>query len=156
MPALSHIGLGLAAKRATPKISLVVLVLASLGLDLLVGVFWLAGILHIIPAEFDTLPWSHGLFMSTLWSVIAALLAVRIYRDWRAGAVIGLLVFSHWLLDFMMWKPNASLLYAGGPKIGLDLGRPIGVAIAIEFGVLILGIVIYFRTRVANARLRRR
>lgn len=145
MPALSHVGLGLAAKRATPRISVFVLVIATLALDILAGVFWLAGIVGIIPT--DNLAWSHSLLMSVFWSVIAAMLAARLYRNVRASAVIGLLVFSHWLLDFMLWPPNASLLYQGGPEIGLDLGKPIGVAIAFELGVLILGIVIYVRSR---------
>jgi len=59
-------------------------------------------------------------------------------------------VFSHWLLDFLMWPPSAALLYTGGPEIGLDLGNPIGVAIAFEFGVLVIGTVIYMRARAAR------
>jgi hypothetical protein len=46
-------------------------------------------------------PWSHGLFMSVVWSLVAALLVARIYRSKRAGTVVGLLVFSHWMLDFV-------------------------------------------------------
>ncbi len=32
--------------------------------------------------------------MSVIWSLLAALLAARIYRDHRAGVIVGLLVFS--------------------------------------------------------------
>jgi hypothetical protein len=53
-------------------------------------------------------------FVSALWSAVAALLAARLYRNLRAGAVVGFLVFSHWLLDFLMWPPNAELLKPGG------------------------------------------
>jgi hypothetical protein len=104
MPALSHIGLGLAAKRVVPQISIIVSVLAPLALDILAGFFWLAGIAHIIPPDFDPLSWSHGLFMSMLWSVSAALIAGFVYRNLRISLVIGLLAFSHWVLDFMMWR----------------------------------------------------
>lgn len=150
MPALSHVGLGLAAKRITPKIPVLSLVLSALALDLLTGIFWLAGIAHLISKDIDTLPWSHSLPWSAVWSVFTALLAAWIYRHWRAAVVTGLLVFSHWLLDYLMWPPNAALLYAGGPKIGLDLGRSVWVATLFEFGVLILGLVIYLRTRAAK------
>jgi hypothetical protein len=45
------------------------------------------------------IPWSHGLCISLNWSEATALLAAGIYRDYRAGAVVGLLVFSHWVLE---------------------------------------------------------
>jgi hypothetical protein len=152
MPALSHIGLGLAAKRAEPRISVVILVLAPLALDILWGVFAAAQAVRIIPEGADTLPWSHGIFMSVLWSVLAALLAALVYRSVRACATVGLLVFSHWVLDYLMWPPTSGLLYAGGTEIGLNFGRSRIVAVVFEFGVLILGIVIYLRTRTAGLR----
>lgn len=120
MPALSHIGFGLAAKRATPTIPAIVLVVAVLALDILAGVFWLAGITAIIPAA--NLSWSHGLFMALFWSLIGALVAGLIFQKAGAGLVIGSLVFSHWLFDFLMWPPNPGLLYFEGPAIGLNLG----------------------------------
>ncbi|HSF79918.1 MAG TPA: hypothetical protein VLA49_01710 [Anaerolineales bacterium] len=67
LPALSHVGLGLAAKRVIPKIPVLVLVGAALALDALAGLFWLAGVIHIISA--DHISWSHGLFFSVIWSL---------------------------------------------------------------------------------------
>lgn len=51
-------------------------------------------------------PWSHGLCISVLWSGVTALLAARIYRDYGAGAVVGLLVFSHWALDLISYPSH--------------------------------------------------
>jgi len=126
------------------------LVVAALVLDILAGLFWLAGMLHLQPA--DTLSWSHGLFIAILWSIIATLVIIPIYHSIRASVLIGSLVFSHWILDFLMWPPNASLLYDGGPAIGLNLGKSMVVAIAFETGVLILGTVIYIQVRKASSK----
>jgi hypothetical protein len=128
-----------------------VLVVATLALDILAGLFWLAGSLHLLPV--DTLSWSHGLFMTILWSIVAALVVIPRYHSIRTSMVIGTLVFSHWILDYVMWPAKISLLYAGGPAIGLNLGNSKVVGIAFETGVLILGIVIYFQVRKASTKI---
>ncbi|MGC1646040.1 MAG: hypothetical protein WA741_09450, partial [Candidatus Sulfotelmatobacter sp.] len=95
----------------------------------------------------------HGLFMSVIWSVAAALLSARIFRDYRAGAVVGLLVFSHWVLDFISHPmgfghpqtPDLPLLFHGSRNVGLGLYNSIGVtqAILIEVAIFIPGAVVY-------------
>ena len=50
--------------------------------------------------------WSHGLLRSGVWSAVATVVAGRRYRDRQTAAVIGLLVFSHWLLDFLGHAPT--------------------------------------------------
>ena len=97
MGPLGHLSVGLAAKPAVPKVSLGVLLLASWILDVFAIAF---GFTAIERAEIGN-PWSHGLFMSVVWSVAFGLLAERIYRDYRAGVVVGAVVFSHWVLDFI-------------------------------------------------------
>ncbi len=166
-----HFGVGLAAKRFAPRAHLAVLLVAADALDLLWAIFSRAGIERIEPGGKQTSsPWSHGLFMSGVWSAIAGLLGWRLYRDRRTGAVIGLLVFSHWLLDFVSHpmgrpslrpfrvtptKPDMPLLFEREPKVGLGLYNSVpGViaGIAVELGLLSLGIVAYLRTRSAMAR----
>jgi len=110
-------------------------------------------------------PWSHSLFMAVLWSMAAALLCARIYHRRDAGVVIGLLVFSHWVLDFVShpipfasfsWRnwqwsyghplpPDLPLLFAGSPRVGLGLYNSISAveATALELGMLVLGGVVY-------------
>ena len=149
MSPIGHFALGLAAKPAAAKVPLFVLLIATLTLDLLYFVFAFAGIEGIN----KEIPWSHGLFMSVIWSVAAALLGVRIFRDYRAGAVIGLLVFSHWVLDFISHPmgfgnpqpPDLPLLFHGSRKVGLGLYNSISVAqaILIEVAMFIPGAVVY-------------
>ncbi|MCL4369490.1 MAG: MBL fold metallo-hydrolase [Chloroflexi bacterium] len=166
-----HFGVGLAAKRFAPRAHLGVLLLASDALDLLWAVFHFAGIERIDRKGRQTsAPWSHGLFMSGVWSAIAGLLGARLYRDNRTGVVIGLLVFSHWLLDFVSHPmarvslkpftvtptaPDLPVFFDRSPKVGLGMYNSVGGVIAgvvAELGLLALGIVSYVRTRSAAAK----
>lgn len=80
MGPIGHFSVGLAAKPAAPRVPLGVLFLATWTLDLLAIAFGFAGIER---EGIAGLPWSHGLFMSVVWSVLAALLTARIYRSHR-------------------------------------------------------------------------
>lgn len=162
MGPIGHFSLGLAVKPVAPKLPLGVLFLATWILDVLAIAFGFAGIEGEGIAGF---PWSHGLFMSVVWSVLAALLAARIYRDHRAGVVVGLLVFSHWVLDFVShpipfssfsWRSwqwsfghplpsDLPLLFGGSPKVGLGLYNSMSAveATALETGMFILGAAVY-------------
>ena len=142
-------------------------------LDVLAIAFAFAGIEGVKTG----IPWSHGLFMSVIWSVVAALFAARIYREYRAGAVVGLLVFSHWVLDFtshpipfssFSWRswqwsfghplpPDLPLLFGGSSKVGLGLYNSISAveATALELGMFILGAAVYVRCIVKERKSRR-
>src|SRR5207237_696934 len=70
----------------------VVFVLLADALDLIWRVLCLAGIEH----DPSPGPWSHGLFMSVVWSAIAVLVAWRVSDSVRTGVLVGLVVYSHW------------------------------------------------------------
>src|SRR5271157_6067365 len=158
---LGHCAVGLAAKPVAPKVPLGILLLATMMLDVLaISITWVG-----IEDGRTGNPWSHGLFMAVLWSMAAALVCARIYHSRGAGVVIGLLVFSHWVLDFVShpipfpsfsWRtwqwsyghpmpPDLPLLLAGSPRVGLGLYNSISAveATALELGMLVLGGVVY-------------
>jgi hypothetical protein len=154
-------------------VPLAVLFLATVILDVLAVILGLAG----IEGGESGNPWSHGLFMSVVWSGAAGLLAARIYRDYRAGAVVGLLVLSHWALDFVShpipfasfsWRrwqwsfghplpSDLPLLFNGSPKVGLGLYNSVSAAeaTALELGMFMLGAAIYATYIVKKRRGRR-
>ncbi len=158
-----HCAVAFAAKPASPKAPLGVLILAALLLDLLAIAFGFAG----IEGGSVGIPWSHGLIMSLVWSAAAALVGTTIFRSARAGVVIGLVVFSHWPLDLIShpipfdtfsWRswhwdyghplsPDLPLLFGGSPRAGLGLYNHISAvaATALELAMLALGVVWYVR-----------
>ena len=155
MAGLAHVGVGLAAKRIAPRMPVGVLIVAAYVIDILWGVFFFAGLEGLPePGKATISPWSHGLLMSIVWSALAGAVVALVARDRRAGLVIGLLVFSHWLVDFISHPMSAAfpgdtglpLLFAGSPLVGLgmwstQLGQDIG-----EYGTVLLGAVIYVLT----------
>ena len=79
MGPIGHFAVGLAAKPTARKVPLGILLLATWILDILAIAFGFAGIEGVKRG----IPWSHGLFMSVIWSVFSALLAARLYREPR-------------------------------------------------------------------------
>jgi hypothetical protein len=67
---IGHVAVGLAAKPLAPKASLGSLMVASVAIDTLCGVFMLTGIESVDAATgTSSIPWSHGLFMAAVWSL---------------------------------------------------------------------------------------
>src|SRR6187455_3186337 len=113
MSGIGHLAPAFAAKSAARTVPLWVLLVASEANDILSVVFSATGIepkVVITSMDFHqgvrylatvSSPWSHGLLMSIVWSAIAAALAYLFFRDRRTSALIGLVLLSHWLLDFL-------------------------------------------------------
>ncbi len=153
--------MGMAAKRFAPQAPLSILLTANLLLDILAVAFGYAG----IESAEKGIPWSHGLFMSVCWSATVAFLVQRIFRSLRAGVAAGLMVFSHWVLDFIShpipfssfsfrtwhWdygRPLHSdlpLLFRGSPVVGLGLYNSISAvqATMVEVGMFLVGAAVF-------------
>ena len=158
---IGHFGLGLAAKRAAPGLSLAVLFAAAQLADLLWPVFLWAGIeqvridpgnTRVTPLDFVSYPYSHSLLLLTCWALIMAV-AFR-GRDPRAFAVISVLAVSHWLLDFVTHRPDLPL-YPGGSKFGLGLWNSVAGTVALEVPLYLAGAWIYLRFTRARDRVGR-
>ena len=73
----------------------------------------------------------------------------------HSSLIIGLLVFGHWILDFMGWPLSVWLsdakgipfLFANTPNYGLGLYTNWTGALIMEVGVLLVGILIYVKYR---------
>jgi hypothetical protein len=90
-------------------------------------------------------PWSHGLLMSVLWSLTAFGLALLFYRHLLTSIIIGLLVFSHWVLDYISWSTPLPLFFNNSPAVkGLGTGDSIAFEAILEFSMLGIGMVIYY------------
>jgi LexA-binding, inner membrane-associated putative hydrolase len=151
---IGHFAVAFATKKVAPRASLGTLVLAAAFLDLVWPVLVLLGIerFRIIPGftavnpfDFTYYPWSHSLLMTVLWSVAFALGYFAFSRD-RTGAVwVGIVVASHWVLDFVSHRPDMPLYPGGGQKLGLSLWQSIPATFAVEGLMFAAGIAIYVR-----------
>ena len=153
----AHLGIAFAAKPAAPKVPLLALLVASEALDLLSAPFIALGMERMAVTHTDleqgmqyivpgSVPWSHGLFMSLVWSAVFAAITYLLLRDRRASLVMGLVVFSHWVLDLIVHLPDLPLLFEGSPVLGLGLwgsGPGLVASAILELVLLIGGIVVY-------------
>ena len=156
MAGIAHMGVGLAAKRFAPDVPVGVLMVSAFAIDIVWGAGFVVGLDHLSQTDqAAAFPWSHSLLMAVVWSGIAALLAQRFYRSRRTSIIIGLVVFSHWIVDFISHPmtaimPNATglpLAFEGSPVVGLGVwSTPLAVGVG-ESVLLIGGLVIYLLTR---------
>src|SRR5436189_5641140 len=113
---VGHYGVSFAAKKADPAVPFSVLFIAVQLLDVLWAPFVLLGIekVRIVPGftasnplDLYYIPYTHSLVAAIGWSVDAFLVyrAVRPVPP-RAAAIVGLAVFSHWVLDFLVHRPD--------------------------------------------------
>ena len=149
---IGHIAVGLAAKRVAPKTSLGLLVAAPLAVDLLWPIFVLAGVERVridpgntafTPLAFTYYPWSHSLLMSLVWSVVAGA-AYWLWRRYRAGAlVLGAGVFSHWVMDAVVHRPDLPLYPGSSTMVGLGLWNSVPATLVVECTFFAAGVWLY-------------
>jgi hypothetical protein len=155
---IGHFGVALAAKRLAPRTSLGLLVFAAAFLDLIWPIFLLLGFEHVRvvpgitkvqPFDFYDYPFSHSLTMTLRWALAVGLIYFLVRRYVRGAWVLAALVISHWVLDFVVHRPDLPL-WPGGPKLGLGLWNSWPGSISAE--LLLFGVGIYFYLRATRAR----
>jgi hypothetical protein len=147
---VGHYGVSFVAKRYDPSLPLWLLFLAVQLLDVLWAPCVLLGIekVRIVPGitrsnplDLYYMPYTHSLVAALLWSVGAAVLykLVAAGRRPRSAALLGLAVFSHWLLDLVVHRPDLPL-YDDAAKVGLGLWNLPAIAFGLETLLLLGGI----------------
>lgn len=144
-------------RRTAPRISLGWLFIAAQLLDYLWALFVLAGVerAQVIPwqpgsrLDLYFMPYTHSLEGALAWSMLAGVVALWRVRGTEhermsAATVVGLTVFSHWILDAVVHRPDLGLL-GDARKIGLSLyDHPIA-SMLLEAAILVAGAVLYAR-----------
>ncbi|HYE42958.1 MAG TPA: hypothetical protein VEA15_06135 [Caulobacteraceae bacterium] len=141
---IGHYAAAFGAKALAPRAPLWTLVGAAQLLDVAFSGFLIAGLERFrvdpsLPGNqlvLEHMPWSHSLPAAVLWSVLAAALA-RMIVPWRVAAIIGGVVFSHWILDWITHRPDLGLWF-DGPKVGLGFWNLPVAEMAFEMSLLTL------------------
>lgn len=152
---IGHFALGFAAKRAAPRTSLAALIAAASFIDILWPAFVLLGLetVRIDPGntaftalDFVSYPWTHSLAMVIGWGVVFALAYRALGGDRRGAWILGALVVSHWVLDWISHRPDLPLAPGTAPRVGLGLWRSIPATLAVEGLLFVAGVAIYVAT----------
>jgi hypothetical protein len=134
----------MAAKAIEPKAPMWTLAAASQLVDIGWSTFIIAGVEHarVDPAlpgstlVLYDMPWTHSLPAVLVWSITAAVLVkLLLSLPWWTSAVVGLTVFSHWVLDYLVHRPDLPL-WPRGESVGLGLWNYPVPEQALEMGLL--------------------
>lgn len=158
---IGHYAVGFGSKKAEPKISLGTYFMAVNFLDLIWPVFLLSGLEHVkiefgntpmTPLSFYDYPWSHSLLMSIVWSVVFGGVYYLIKKNKNGSIILGLGVFSHWVLDFISHRPDLPLAPGVDTYLGLGLWYSIPGTIIVELLLIAFGVFIYLKITKAKNR----
>lgn len=152
---IGHFAIGLLAKKDKKLPSLAMMFIAVQMLDLIWPILVLFGIesMSIDPGNtklthlsFDYYPYSHSLLMALVWSLLLGFCYYLYTKNKNGSLLLGVLVMSHWVLDFITHRPDLPLSPFTETKVGLGLWNfPIG-EIFLELTLFLIGAIIYFKS----------
>jgi len=88
------------------------------------------------PLDLYYMPYTHSLPAALLWSAAATGVGKWALKlPWAASVVIGAAVFSHWVLDFLVHRPDLEVL-PHGPKVGLAFWNHPMPEMVLEMGLV--------------------
>lgn len=151
-----HLGVGLALGRAERRVNVGVFIAAGLLLDVVLWLFVLLGWESVtLPADFArthqaafVFPCSHGLLAAIGWSALAGAAAFVSYgrlgpSKMRVAVLVAAAVFSHWLLDALVHRPEMPLVGADSAKVGVGLWQNMPAALVVEAAIVVLGLCLF-------------
>jgi membrane-bound metal-dependent hydrolase YbcI (DUF457 family) len=103
------------------------------------------------PLDLYYMPYTHSLVGALLWSAVAG----ATYRLWRqasarSGVIVGVAVFSHWILDLVVHRPDLPLLSDDTTKLGLGLWNHPALAFGLEAALLFGAMFAFLKARPQN------
>lgn len=151
---IGHFGVGLAAKKVDQKPSLGTLFFASQFIDLLWPIFLLLGIEQVIidpgntaftPLDFVYYPFTHSLVGVLFWAIVVGGVYYLIKKNLKTGILLGALVVSHWVLDFLTHAPDLPIAPGLDLKVGLGLWNSLIFTLLFETVIFAVGIFLYLK-----------
>ncbi|HHY48381.1 MAG TPA: permease [Alphaproteobacteria bacterium] len=151
-----HFGLAAAVKSRATSVPLWALMLGTVWLDVVFVPLLLAGIETIGTAEGLSPGYGNAVIHADYThSLVGAVLLSALFGwgGWalwgrRAGVVLALVSFSHWVLDLLVHRMDMPLLPANWgdlPRLGFGLWQWPWLTAAIELALIVLGAWLYWR-----------
>lgn len=151
-----HYGPSFAASAAEKRLPLWLLFIAVQFVDILWAIFVLLGIEKVriapgitasSPLDLYYMPYTHSLVGALGWSLLAFVVCQMVprLRGMRTGSFLAAAVFSHWILDLIVHRPDLSL-YDSVYKMGFGLWNYRIPAFIVEMVVLFGFAVPYVKT----------
>lgn len=149
---IGHFAVGFAAKALAPSMPLGLLLAASQLLDGFWIVLTAAGIErfdvsddarlpNLLRLVSVTMPFSHGLVESIVWSAAAAFIYLAVQPRARLlhGALLFGVVLSHWLLDYLVHPGDLPLSHVEPKRLyGLGMWHDVRAAFGLEVGAFLV------------------
>jgi hypothetical protein len=157
---IGHAAVALAAKPLAPRLSLGLTLTAVFWVDLVWPLLLLLGLEQVridpgntafTPLDFIHYPWTHSLAAGVLWAVLFALVFIRLGK--REAVLLGLLVLSHWVLDFVSHRPDLPLWPGSGTLLGLGLWNSVPATMLVECAMFAAGVATYVRAAPSRDRI---
>ncbi len=156
---IGHYGVALALRPLEGAPSLPVLFAAVQAVDIAFFSFLIPGIerMKIVPGmtamnpmDLTYLPYTHSVVGSAAFSVVlGGVVAALVSPDtrWRAFAITAAAVFSHWLLDLLVHRPDLGIVGDSDTKLGLGLWNYPAIAMPLELAITAVGFAIFAASR---------
>jgi uncharacterized membrane protein len=158
---IGHFGVGFAAKSVDKKISLGTLFLASQFIDLLWPILLLLGLesvkieagnTAVTPLNFISYPISHSMLGVIFWGIIFGIVYYLFKKNLRGSILLGVLVFSHWLLDLLTHRPDLQLFPWSDYKVGFSLWNSFTGTLLVEGLIFTAGIFIFYKVGILQRK----
>lgn len=134
---IGHFAAGLIGKNVNMDIPVWIYFVAVLLPDILSIPFIIFPSDHI-----DRVFWTHGLVPNVVMAVLVLIITIIITKKISNGLILGGLVMSHWILDFISWPiagRGLPLFSTGLKEVGLGLyTTSIGLIVGEVVGLLLL------------------
>lgn len=163
-----HFGLAAGVKKIAPRLPLWSLLLATFWLDIIFTILSMFGLESFSPTDpahptygevIINARYTHSLVGALLISATTGWLASLRWKK-ESGMVIGAVIFSHWILDLLVHRPDLPILpgnLGNLPLLGLGLWEYPVVSAIIELALAVGGAYLYYRstTELTGAQRRR-
>jgi hypothetical protein len=102
------------------------------------------GATAMVPFDLYHMPYTHSLLGAAGWALAFGLVVMISRRNAMGGALAGVVVLSHWLLDWLTHRPDLTLT-GEGAAYGLGLWNYPTIAMPLEIGIVLAAFLFYIR-----------